>query len=511
MMQSARKNVVFCLAVLLALLGCACSNAATADWVLDLPQPNPALSAQPETVSYPIASQDTISILLPSAPEGCTLLGRAAELTGIEAEYQFVPMQDYAGALSQMMQTGDVPDLFYGKSMIGVYDYLDYGDEVALDMTEVISRCAPNYLAAIREDPVLSSTAFDGEYGEMFAFYQIRQGSGMSGYGPVIRQDWLDALGLDVPQTYDEYHDVLAAFRDRYGCEQPLGMGYIGAMAGDYLAAGYGVTAFTNGSDMASVGFYCEDGQIKYGPAEEGFWDYLTMLHQWYEEKLFTSDFVTWADSSEYGKLILNNQMGIAYGTAADAAGWARNITGGGRLSSIPDAVRQAGQETHLGNQSNRRTGSPTFSISAKSDKADLCARWCDFWYSEAGTQLVNYGTEEQIEPEQIEQTSRYTLLPGIYDMALAYQTADEAARTAADAWGANRDNAWRLPEDMQLSEADQQRFAILAQGLTTAVTVWSCKVIVGEQSLDSRADFLTELEQDGLQKCIDCLTAYLQ
>ena len=63
----------------------------------------------------------------------------------------------------------------------------------------------------------------------------------------------------------------------------------------------------------------------------------------------------------------------------------------------------------------------------------------------------------------------------------------------------------------MQLSEADQQRFANLAQGLTTAVTVWSCKVIVGEQSLDSRADFLAELEQDGLQKCIDCLTAYLQ
>lgn len=509
MVCSTKKAMLLCLAAGILLLCCACSNAATAEWVLDLPKPNPALSAQPETVSYPMAAQDSVSVMLPSAPENCILLDHAAELTGIAAVYQFIPLQSYGEALTQMMQTGDVPDLFYGKASIGIYAYLDYGDEVALDMTEVISRCAPNYLAAIRDDPVLSSTAFDGEYGEMYAFYQIQQGSGMSSYGPLIRQDWLDALGMDAPQTYEDYHDVLAAFRDRYGCEQPLGLSYLGAMMGDYLAAGYGVTSFTNGSDMASVGFYCEDGAIKYGPAEPGFWDYLTMLHQWYEEKLFTSDFVTWADSAEYGKRILNNEMGIVYGTASDAAGWSRSITGGS-LSPIPDAVQQPGQETHLGNQSNRRTGMPTFSISAKTEKADLCARWCDFWYSEEGTQLVNYGTEEPIAPEEIDQSARYGFLPGIYDRGLSNLVADETTRTAADVWSSGRDNAWRLPEDFQLSEADQQRFAILAQGLTTAVTVWSCKVIVGEESLDSRDEFLTELDKDGLQKCIDCLTAYL-
>ena len=31
----------------------------------------------------------------------------------------------------------------------------------------------------------------------------------------IIRQDWLDKLGLEMPATIDEYHDVLVAFRDQ--------------------------------------------------------------------------------------------------------------------------------------------------------------------------------------------------------------------------------------------------------------------------------------------------------
>ena len=34
--------------------------------------------------------------------------------------------------------------------------------------------------------------------------------------GPMIRQDWLDALKLDTPVTYDDWHDVLAAFKQEY-------------------------------------------------------------------------------------------------------------------------------------------------------------------------------------------------------------------------------------------------------------------------------------------------------
>ncbi len=503
------RSCLLLLALLLVL--CGCQNAAEQEWIVEPPEPNPALEAQPELVSYPLTGvTDTISILVPGEEGIYGLLSQAEEYIGIPASYKFVPWGDMGAAFTQMAESGDFTDLFYGHQMISVYTFLDYGDEIALDMTDTISRCAPNYLAAIRENEVLSQVAFNGEYGEMFAFFQIMDGDGLPTYGPFIRGDWLEELGMDLPNTYDEYHDVLTAFRDRYGCPEPFALQPTGAMSGDWLAAGYGVTAYTSGSDMASVGFYVEDGEAKYGPAQQGFYEYLQMLHQWYEEDLFSSEFVTWSDLTAYEKMVLNGQTGLFYSSMDRGMGLEKNVQGGGSLIAIPDAVKSEGDAIHLGGQGNASTVGPSFSVFAGSEKADLCVRWCDFWYSELGTQLWNYGTPEEILPEEIRQSDRCPLLPGIADQRLNLYALAEPARKVVEVWNQNRDNDWRLPSDLQLSEKDQQRFSILAQGLTTAVTVFTTKVIVGEESLDNWEAYLKQLDEYGLQKCIDCLNAYL-
>lgn len=505
-----RKYCAVCALLVLLLLLCSCQNAAEAEWILSLPEENPALAAEPELVSYPIATTEAISIFMPGADGMYSLLEQAEHYTGISVEYHFAPINSYSGELITMLMAEDAPDLFYGRNGVGIYALLDYGDEPALDMTDAISRCAPNYMAAIKADPVLSQTAFDGEYGEMFAFYQIPEGTGTIDFGPYIRADWLEALDMDIPQTYEEYHDVLVAFRDVYGCEQAFALQPTGAMPGDYLATGFGVTAYTNGSDMSSVGFYLDNGKVKYGPAEPGFLEYVTLLRQWYEEKLFTSDFLFWTDINEYGRLILHNNTGLFYANTSRATGLARNITGGGTVVPIPDAALEPGAASHLAHQQTQRTGSPTFSVFAKSSKADLCVRWCDFWYSEQGKQLVNYGTTEQIAPEEVDQSMRCALLPGIYEQRLLYAWADETVRTATDVWGENRDSLSRIPADLQMSEKDQQRFAILSQGLTTAVNIWSTRVITGDDSLDTYDAYLKQLNDYGLQKCIDALQTYV-
>ena len=502
-----RRNLLLllCLCALLALGGCA--NAANTEWVLDPPQPAAVLSAQPEAVSYPIDSPERISVTIPAADvEGLT---RAEEYTGIGADFTVISPMGAAEAVKQMVDAQNFTDLFYGYGQIGIYTYLDYGDEIAMDLTELIGRCAPNYLAAIRDDPILSRTAMVGEYGEMYAFVQINEGSAAADYGPYIRADWLEELGLDMPATYEDYHAVLAAFRERYGCAETFGMQPTGAIPGDYPAAGYGVTAYTSGSDMASVGFYAQDGQVKYGPAEAGFWDYLSMLAGWRAEGLFSTDFVTWSDVNTYEKLVLNDQMGVFYTYASRAEGLAGNLSGGGRLAPIPDAALTPGAERHLGGQNNRRTGMTTLAVYEGSPRAELCVRWCDFWYGDVGTQLVNYGAAGDTLPAAEDSAGLCGFLPGIYDQSLQLVRATGAYRAAAETW--TTDNSWRIPADLPLSDADQQRFAILAQGLTTTVTVWSTQIIAGERPLDCRDEFLAELDKNGLQKCLDCLTAYLK
>ena len=186
-----RHHFKYCLLIFVLLLAlCGCQNAAEMEWVFDLPEPNPALQAQPEVVSYPMTGvTERISILVPGEENMYGLLAEAEDYIGIPAEYKFVPWSEMSATFTAMAESGDFTDLFYGHQMISVYTYLDYGDEIALDMTDAISRCAPNYMAAIRENEVLSQVAFNGEYGEMFTFFQIMDGSSTPSYGPFIRGD----------------------------------------------------------------------------------------------------------------------------------------------------------------------------------------------------------------------------------------------------------------------------------------------------------------------------------
>ncbi len=509
-MKKTRLCAVLALALLLTALS-GCQNAAQAEWVYQLPTPNDALTAQPTPVSYPMDTTQTISILLPGADGMYPLLEQAGKLTGIDAEYHFASFREYSQTLTDMLNAGDLCDLFYGHQMIGIYTYLDYGDEIAMDLTDAVKRCAPNYLNAIRDDPVLSQTAFDGEYKEMFSFFQIQEGGGTLDFGPYVRGDWLEEQHLEKPRTYDEYHNMLLTFKEAYGCSEAILLPPAGVVQGDYLSAGYGISAYTCGGDMAGIGFYLEDGKVKYGPAEPGFWDYLTMLRQWYAEGLFTSDYGTRSDPNEHGKLILTGEAGLIYTTPSKAAGLSHNLGDGAWLTPIPDAMKTAGQTTHLGAQPNKRTGTATFSVFEKSEKADLAVRWCDFWYSEEGQKLVNYGTAEPIAPEEINPMNRCMLLPGVYDVSLNALWLDPDTKAAAELWGDGRDNEARLIQDLPMSEKDQQRFAVLAQGLTTSTEILTAKIIMGEAGLDTREAFLKELDEYGLPLCIDCLETYLK
>ena len=92
-----------------------------------------------------------------------------------------------------------------------------------------------------------------------------------------IRQDWLDKLGLAVPTTVDELHDVLLAFKNN----DPNGNGKADEIPlfdrsatsenemGEYLALW-----------DSSTGFYPRDGKMTFEPITENYsWQFLTWLN----------------------------------------------------------------------------------------------------------------------------------------------------------------------------------------------------------------------------------------
>ena len=207
-----------------------------------------------------------------------------------------------------------------------------------------------------------------------------------------IRQDWLDELGLEKPVTYDDMHDVAAAFRDNYGCETAVWI-HADATQTDCLMAGYGI----------APNVWVEDGKAQYLYVADGFREYLTMLHQWVEEGIITRDFFSIASNvnfpSDYD--ILDGGSGIYFlpinvtsrYVASDPSEQDRVY-----LTPLSNPKKNPDDVLLLGGISDDSEFSVSlgmgWSISTQCEDLETAGRWIDYWYTEEGSMTANYGQE---------------------------------------------------------------------------------------------------------------------
>ena len=109
-----------------------------------------------------------------------------------------------------------------------------------------------------------------------------------------IRQDWLDAVGMDAPSTVEELHAVATAF-----VQADLGQGAdgatIGVIACNTLNAWYSSLDPIFGAWGVMPGFWTPDanGDLEYNSVRPEIKEVLGLLRQWYSEGLLAQDFFT--------------------------------------------------------------------------------------------------------------------------------------------------------------------------------------------------------------------------
>ena len=79
----------------------------------------------------------------------------------------------------------------------------------------------PNYMAIVNSNEILKRESVTDEGNRWCFFYIYKDGRGPN-FGPAIRKDFLDKVGMDLPETYDDWHEVLTAFKEQLGIEIPL-------------------------------------------------------------------------------------------------------------------------------------------------------------------------------------------------------------------------------------------------------------------------------------------------
>ncbi len=339
--------------------------------------------------------------------------------------------------------------------------------------------------------------------------------------GLVLRQDWLDELGIDTPVTFDDWYAMLKKFKDEKNCAAPLILPRDLFSVGDNaLMAGYDV-----GYDFFQV-----DKVVKYGPIEPGYKDYITMLAKWYKEGLIDKDFATRDDASR-DQMIYTTQAGTWFDGfwMLDFRKRAAEDSDTFRSYAVATPVRKKGDVAHL-RQNNYNVRNPFTAVSAKSKYPVECVRWLDNLYSDENYILTNWGVEGESHvkddqgnyiltdlitknPEGLvmaEALFQYTVHHGpmwrIWDREAIGWTEDEI--DCEKIWYA-ADNAYVIPF-ISLTADEGTEFANIMSDIRTFVKETSIKYVIGTEDLSTFDNFVSQIKAMNIDGAIEIQQAAL-
>lgn len=350
------------------------------------------LSQEPVTLTMFYTQPPPLAAIMDSPNDMSLLYQKFEEITNVHIDFQMVNMMDAATTFTLMIAGGDYCDII--NDALNYYDTADqaYEDGIAVDLTEYPDS-VPNFMALLDQYPQIRSDLETLE-GHILNMPRIDIPIGQAAEsGLLIRQDWLDDLGLDMPNSYDEMHDVLAAFKSAYNVTDPYIMPYQVLSPWGLMSAGYGIPAVADANN-----FYVDlkTDQVELATISDAYYDYLCMFRDWYQEGLINPNFVSQASNLPDESIISTEQTGIWFSDLSYIKTYQELLTSinpNSELALMGDPGIDAQRSGYMEKQFTS-AGTGGFSVSEQCDDVALALSWCDMWYNPDLTQFINYGYE---------------------------------------------------------------------------------------------------------------------
>lgn len=522
----------------------------------DTPEPSEAAPVQeisaessedseimPTEAFFPLDEAETISYWVQLNPEASSLISNYADTPGYEylaqrlnVNFDFTCVSSVAAseAFSLMVASQDYCDILDGivNVMGGGYPggpAKAHEDGVIIDLTEYVEQYCPNYLTMLTDSGQLSNAKTDS--GEILVFYPINT-EFMTLTGVTVRNDYLKALNMDVPVTYDDYEEYARAVKSAYQISDPI---YLSSDTNSWVM-GYNVTGFAASSDSTGVDhIFQRDGVVTSAFLEDDYKEYLQRMHAWYEEGLISPAFYERTaniKSPEMESIILNGQVGIYPNDA-------NSIQNHESMSSVLDMeLVGAGwprltedEVVHVSNSLDKLQQMGAVCISTDCVNFELVFRFMDWFYSEEAMMLAAFGVpdlytvdadgnveyteaaEEEFENNQWGTTVNNA--KGFYRAGIAGLKTqkdqfinwgqDSRETEAVYVWNDEHyDDAWLIPSTLSLTTEESQIVAETSSDIITYAAETIPGYITGDRSFDQWDEMVQKLQDMGLQKILD-------
>jgi len=329
--------------------------------------------------------------------------------TGIKVKYIHPPKGQEHEAFTIMIASGDMPDIIEITGLRypgGPNNAISSG--IILKLDELMKKDAPNlskYLSGYPEIDKMIKT----DNGHYYVFPFLRPDEELLvTFGPVLRKDWLDELGLEIPQTLDDWYKMLKAFKEVKNIEAPL---TATVKLDDKNTIFSEFIKLFSGATGSYHDFYIEDGMVKFGPIEQNRKFFFQTMAKWYKEGLIDRN-IAINDNKAQDYKMLNGKSGATICSGGSGLGkWLIELKNKDPKSNLV-AVRypslKRGMTPKFGVMSLEYSGTGSAAISAKSKNPDIAAKFLDFMYGEDGHNIMNFGIEN-ISYSKVCNEPRYT------------------------------------------------------------------------------------------------------
>ncbi|RIX51190.1 extracellular solute-binding protein [Paenibacillus nanensis] len=494
-----------------------------------------------EATTYPIDTDKTLSywgeingnlIGVKATHEDIPFFQEWQKVTGVDLEFTAPPSGQVKEAMNMLLASGDLPDLieynFIGDFPGGPEKAIS--DGYIIELNDLIDKYAPNLKKFLAENPDIDKMV-KTDSGSYYVFPFIRYDEYLRVFqGPIVRKDWLDELGLPVPETIDEWTTMLRAFKEKKGAAAPLSFNSKPRFFND---SGNG--AFS-GAFGVNRGFYQEDGVIKFGPAEPGFKDYLKLMRDWYAEGLIDKNAAT-ADTKALDSNMASGATGATIGNAGGGIGkWQPLVEANDPdavLVAAPYPVLKKGDKPKFGQMNQAYASEGTVAITTAASDPELAVRMLDYGYSEEGRLFFNFGTEG-VSYNMVDGYPTYTDLlmknpdnlapaqaismyargsyngPFIQDKRYAEQFfALDTQKEAVNVWK-NTDAAKHNLPPITPTPEESSEYATIMNDINTLVDEMMLKIILGTEPLDQYESYVEKMKSLNLDRAIEIQTAAL-
>lgn len=315
------------------------------------------------------------------------------DLTGVTIDWENIPAGTQNEKFSMAMASNEMPDVFL-KFSLSASNQIKFGsvEGQLVDISGMLEEHAPNFYQYMKANPSIEA-ALTMPDGSIYSIPQaIESIPNKVAAKMFVNKTWLDALGLDMPTTTDELYDVLVAFKTM----DPNGNGEadeipFGAPNFNYMYYSL-IGAFGGGNRGVHDTLVDADPETSYPrimPASDAWREMLTYFHRLYAEGLMDTDIFTMKDAQYtanaaedlYGVIVFTNFANIPESTAEHFTGLEKALEG-------PN-----GDQIWFPVRSNLHSIG-NWVITSACENPELALRFVDYFFTEDGVRMYNYGVE---------------------------------------------------------------------------------------------------------------------